>query len=148
MNKISKYLNILNTFIVAITVVLLGMLMWGGELPNTQYDTPVYMDQIMWWAYTLLGLGALLAVFFAIYQLFTSPKQAVKTLIGLVGVIILVLIAYSLSDGTIMNIPGYTGTENTPEMLKFTDTILFIMYITSITAVGSIIVTEVIRKVR
>jgi len=148
MNKISKYLNILTTFIVAITVVLLGMLMWGGELPNTQYDTPVYMDQIMWWAYTLLGLGALLAVFFAIYQLFTSPKQAVKTLIGLVGVIILVLIAYSLSDGTIMNIPGYTGTENTPEMLKFTDTILFIMYITSITAVGSIIVTEVIRKVR
>ena len=148
MNKISKYLNILTTFIVAITVVLLGMLMWGGELPNTQYDTPVYMDQIMWWAYTLLGLGALLAVFFAIYQLFTSPKQAVKTLIGLVGVIILVLIAYSLSDGTIMNIPGYTGTENTPEMLKFTDTILFIMYITSITAVGSIIVTEVIRNVR
>jgi len=148
MNKISKYLNILTTFIVAITVVLLGMLMWGGELPNTQYDTPVYMDQIMWWAYTLLGLGALLAVFFAIYQLFTSPKQAVKTLIGLVGVIILVLIAYSLFDGTIMNIPGYTGTENTPEMLKFTDTILFIMYITSITAVGSIIVTEVIRKVR
>ena len=63
MNKISKYLNILTTFIVAITVVLLGMLMWGGELPNTQYDTPVYMDQIMWWAYTLLGLGALLAVF-------------------------------------------------------------------------------------
>ena len=148
MEKISKYLNILTIAIYAVTLVLLGMLGWGGMLPNTQYDTPVYMDQIMWWTYALCIAAVVVMVVFAIFQLFSSPKQAVKALLGAVGFIIIVLIAYSLSDGTIMNIPGYSGTENTPEMLKFTDTILFIMYIASIAAVGSIIVTEIIRKVR
>ena len=148
MEKISKYLNILIIVMFIITGVFLGMLMWGGNLPNMQYDTPVYMDQIMWWTYALLGLSVAVAIVFPLYQLFTNPKQAVRTLILAAGAAIIVFIAYSLADGTIMNIPGYTGPDNNPETLKFTDMIIYVMYIASIAALGSILVTEIIRKVR
>lgn len=62
--------------------------------------------------------------------------------------VILVLIAYSMSDGTIMDIPGYSGSDNVPGTLKFTDTILITTYFLGIGAIGAIIVTEIIRRVR
>ena len=64
------------------------------------------------------------------------------------GIVILVLIAYSISDGTVLNLPGYDGADNVPATLEFADTILFTMYFLGIIAIGAIIVTEIIRRVR
>jgi len=75
-------------------------------------------------------------------------KEAMKSFIALAGIVILVLIAYSMSDGTIMDIPGYSGSDNVPGTLKFTDTILITTYFLGIGAIGAIIVTEIIRRVR
>lgn len=148
MEKISKYLNILTIVMLVITIVLVGLFFGGGELPNSQYTTPIYTDQLIWWAYILFGLSAIGALVFPIYRLFTQPKQAVKTLITLVGIVVLVLIAYSMSDGTLLDLKGYSGPDNNPETLRFSDTILFTMYFLGIGAIGSIIVTEIIRRVR
>ena len=93
-------------------------------------------------------MTALAALVFPIGRLLTNPKQAVKTLIALVGVCLLVLIAYSMSDGTIMNLPGYDGPDNVEGTLKFADTMLFTMYFLGIGAVLAIIVTEIIRRFR
>ena len=71
-----------------------------------------------------------------------------KSFIALAGIILLVLIAYSMSDGTIMNIPGYSGADNVPGTLKFTDTILITTYFLGIGAIGAIVDTEIIRRVR
>lgn len=148
MEKIAKLLNILTIVMLVVTIVLVGLFFGGGDLPNAQYTTPIYTDQLIWWAYVLFGLSTITAVAFPIYRLFTRPKQAIKSLIALVGLAVVVLIAYSLSDGTLMNLPGYTGPDNNPETLKFSDTILFTMYFLGIAAIGSIIVTEIIRRVR
>ena len=51
MLKVTKLLNILTIAMFAITVVLVGLFFFGGELPNAQYSTPVYTDQLIWWAY-------------------------------------------------------------------------------------------------
>ena len=103
-----------------ITVVLLGLFYFGGELPNSQYVTPVYTEQLLWWSYLLFGVAIVAALVFPIARLFTRPKEAMKSFIALAGIIVLVLIAYSMSDGTIMNIPGYSGSDNVPGTLKFT----------------------------
>ena len=132
----------------AITVVLIGLFVFGGELPNSQYASPVYTDELIWWAYILLGATAVLALLFPIGRLLTNPKQAVKTLIAIVGVCLLVLIAYSMSDGTIMNLPGYDGPDNVEGTLKFADTMLFTMYFLGIGAILAIIVTEILRRFR
>ena len=131
-----------------ITVVLLGLFYFGGELPNSQYATPVYTEQLLWWSYLLFGIAIVAALIFPIARLFTRPKEAMKSFIALAGIILLVLIAYSMSDGTIMNIPGYSGADNVPGTLKFTDTILIATYFLGIGAIGAIVVTEIIRRVR
>ena len=144
MQKINKILNIVTIVMFVITVVLLGLFYFGGELPNSQYVTPVYTEQLLWWSYLLFGV----AIVFPIARLFTRPKEAMKSFIALAGIIVLVLIAYSMSDGTIMNIPGYSGSDNVPGTLKFTDTILITTYFLGIGAIGAIVVTEIIRRVR
>ena len=148
MQKINKILNIVTIVMFVITVVLLGLFYFGGELPNSQYVTPVYTEQLLWWSYLLFGVAIVAALVFPIARLFTRPKEAMKSFIALAGIIVLVLIAYSMSDGTIMNIPGYSGSDNVPGTLKFTDTILIITYFLGIGAIGAIVVTEIIRRVR
>jgi hypothetical protein len=142
MQKINKILNIVTIVMFVITVVLLGLFYFGGELPNSQYVTPVYTEQLLWWSYLLFGVAIVAALVFPIARLFTRPKEAMKSFIALV------LIAYSMSDGTIMNIPGYSGSDNVPGTLKFTDTILITTYFLGIGAIGAIVVTEIIRRVR
>ena len=148
MQKINKILNIVTIVMFVITVVLLGLFYFGGELPNSQYVTPVYTEQLLWWSYLLFGVAIVAALVFPIASLFTRPKEAMKSFIALAGIIVLVLIAYSMSDGTIMNIPGYSGSDNVPGTLKFTDTILITTYFLGIGAIGAIVVTEIIRRVR
>lgn len=148
MQKISKLLNILTIVMLSITVVLIGLFFLGGNLPNAQYTTPIYMEQLIWWAYILFGLSIVAALVFPIARLFTRPKEAIKSLIAVAGIVVLVLIAYSMSDGTIMNLQGYDGSDNIPSRLKFADTILYTMYFLGIAAVGAIIVTEIIRRIR
>ena len=148
MQKINKILNIVTIVMFVITVVLLGLFYFGGELPNSQYVTPVYTEQLLWWSYLLFGVAIVAALVFPIARLFTRPKEAMKSFIALAGIIVLVLIAYSMSDGTIMNIPGYSGSDNVPGTLKFTDTILITTYFLGIGATGAIVVTEIIRRVR
>lgn len=148
MLKVTKLLNILTIVMFAITAVLIGLFVFGGEVPNSQYSSPVYTDELIWWAYILLALTAVAAFVFPIGRLISNPKQALKTLIAVVGVCLLVLIAYSLSDGTIMNLPGYDGADNVEGTLKFADTMLFTMYFLGIGAILAIIVTEIIRRFR
>ena len=148
MQKINKILNIVTIVMFVITVVLLGLFYFGGELPNSQYVTPVYTEQLLWWSYLLFGVAIVAALVFPIARLFTRPKEAMKSFIALAGIIVLVLIAYSMSDGTIMNIPGYSGSDNVPGTLKFTDTILITTYFLGIGAIGAIVVAEIIRRIR
>ena len=101
MQKINKILNIVTIVMFVITVVLLGLFYFGGELPNSQYVTPVYTEQLLWWSYLLFGVAIVAALVFPIARLFTRPKEAMKSFIALAGIIVLVLIAYSMSDGTI-----------------------------------------------
>lgn len=144
----NKILNIATIAMLAITVVILGLFIFGGELPNTQYPTPVYTEALINWSAILFVIAAIAALAFPIARLFTRPKEAVKSLVALLGIAVVILLAYSLSDGTVMNIPGYEGPDNVPSRLVFADTILITMYILGIGAVLAILVTEVIRKVR
>lgn len=143
-----KILNIVTIAMFVITAVLLAMFMFGGNIPNQQYPTPVYTTAYLNWAYVLFGVAIIAAVIFPIVRLFTRPKQAMKSFIGLLGVIVLILIAYALSDGTPMNLIGYTGTDNVPSTLIFSDTILYTMYFLFAGAILAILGTEIYRRTR
>jgi len=147
-NTLSKYLDILTYVMIGLTAIFVAMFYLGGDIPNQAYDTPVYTDLLINWSKVLFIISTGLAVVFPIIQLVVNPKGAIKGLIGLVGLGIIILISYSLSDGTLLNLPGYTGVDNNPGSLEFADTILYTMYILGIGTVVAIVVTEVIRKLR
>lgn len=143
-----KILNIFTILMFAITVVFLGLFMFGGEVPNQSYPTPVYTSTLLNWAYILFGIAIIAAVIFPIVRLFTRPKQAIKSFIGLVGVVVVILIAYAMADGTPMKITGYNGPDNVPPMLILSDTIIYTMYILFAGAILAIIGTEIYRRVK
>ncbi|MDE5420175.1 hypothetical protein L3073_15650 [Ancylomarina sp. DW003] len=147
-NTLSKYLNILTYVMLGLTVVFVAMFYFGGEVPNAAYTTPVHTDSLIYWAKALFYITVGLSILFPIIQLVTNPKGAIKGLAGLAGLGLVILIAYSLSDGTLLNLPGYTGEDNNPSSLKFADTILYTMYILGVGAIASIVVTEALRKLR
>lgn len=143
-----KILNIVTIVMFLITVVLLGLFMLGGDIPNQLYTTPIYTGALLNWAYILFGLAIIAAIIFPIVRLVTRPKQAMKSFIGLVGVIIVVLIAYGMADGTPMKITGYNGPDNVPSMLILSDTIIYTMYILFVGAILAILGTEVYRRMK
>lgn len=144
----NKILNIATIAMFVITVVILALFMFGGNVANTELPTPIYTATLINWAYILFIVATIAAVIFPVIRLFTRPKEAMKSFIGLGAMIVIVLLAYSMADGTVMNIPGYDGADNVPSRLKFADMILFTTYIFSIGAVLAIAVTEIIRRVR
>lgn len=147
-NTLSKYLNILTYVMIGLTAIFVAMFYLGGEIPNQAYPTPVYTDILIHWAKTLFFVCAGLSLLFPIIQLVSNPKGAVKGLAGLVGLGLIILIGYSLSDATLLDLPGYTGGDNTPGALQFADTVLYTMYILGVGTVLSIVVTEVLRRLR
>lgn len=148
MLKFDKILKILTIAIFVVTLVLLGLLFFGGDVPNQLYKTPVYTGELLGWAYILFFICAGLSLIFPLFNLVTNPQKAIKSIVGIVALVVIVLISYSLSDGTPLVMAGYDGSQNVPSMLKFSDTMIYMMYILGAGAILAIIVTEVIRKIR
>ncbi len=143
-----KILNILTIVMFVITAVLLGLFMFGGKVPNQLYTTPVYTSTLLNWAYILFGIAIIAAIIFPIIRLFSRPKQAMKSFIGLAVVVVVVLIAYAMADGTPMKIIGYNGPDNVPSMLILSDTVIYKMYILFAGTILAIIGTEIYRRVK
>ena len=143
-----KILKIVTIVMFAVTAVILGMFIWGGDVPDQQYTTPVYTASLLNWAYVLFVIAVIAAVIFPIVRLFTRPKQAMKSFIGLAALAVVVLIAYAMADGTPMNIIGYSGTDNVPSRLIFSDSIIYKMYSLFGASIIAIFATELLRKVR
>ena len=138
-----KILNLVTIVMFVITVVLLGLFMFGGEVPNQPYTTPVYTSTLLNWAYILCGIAIIAAIIFPVIRLFTRPKQAMKSFIGLAGVVVVILIGYAP-----MKLVGYTGPDNVPSMLIFSDTILYTMYFLFAAAILAILGTEIYRRMK
>lgn len=146
MEKIKKLLGILTIVMVVITLVIFGLFLFGGNVPNQLYTTPVYTGTLLTWCYILGVIAVILALIFPLINLFTRPKQAVKTFIGLGIIFILILIAYALSDGTPLDIPGYNGPDNVPGRLIMADTLIYTISFLLVGAFLAIIGTSIYRK--
>ncbi len=145
---IEKILNIATIVLFLTTAIILGLFLFGEDIPNTQYKTPVYTGTLLNWVYILCGIAVFTALLFPTIRLFTRPKQAIKSFVGLLGIAAVVLIAYTMADGTPMKITGYTGPDNVPSRLILTDTIIYTMYFLFIAAIIAIVTTEILRRVR
>lgn len=62
------------------------------------YMNPAAPDTLIYWAYALVGFAIIVTILASIYGLIINPKGAIKIIIVLVGMVILAIIAYSISS--------------------------------------------------
>lgn len=146
--NLAKILKIATIVMIAITVIVLSLFIWGGDLPNELYKTPLYTDALLGWAYILFFVSVVGALIFPIVTILTNPKAAMKGIVGVASLLLIIGVSYALADGTVMNIPGYSGDDNVPSTLIFSDVVLYTMYILGISSILAIIATEIYRKVK
>ena len=150
----------------AIILIVLGLFYLGGDAQGA--DVIAGVDPEMWQPantnallmliYGLFGLAAgqavrtnILSVVAAVFQfgaaLKDSPANAIKSLLGLVLLVVVLVIAWAAGDGTPMNIPGYDGTDNVPFWLKLTDMFLYSIYILLFVTIVAIIASGIKKKI-
>ena len=127
-----------------------------GMLSSTDSLTEERIAAINWLGYFLkfsyiIGiLAAIFAVGFSIWnfalKFMDSPKKGLMALIPIILVLIVVFIAYSNASSDLLTMPSqYDGTDNVPNILKWTGTGMITMYIFFALAVGSIIYVEIAK---
>lgn len=142
--SISRFVKILLGLFIAVTVVFL-ILFYAGDVveEGTNQEHPVVTEGFIIWAYILLAITLFLTLGFSLFNMVTNPKGAKKSLVGVVGAGVVILIAFFLANDTPLYLPHYTGADNVPATLKMVDTGLFTSYIFAGIAIVAIVVSEV-----
>jgi hypothetical protein len=153
MKKQKLYIRIAEIFfftLMAISVVLtlifylnIGDINSSDPLPKQITDMGVTLDYLTYWAYVLTFLSVIFAIGFPAIQIFANPKAGIKAMVSVVGIGVLMFVAYQLGDDTIMNIAGYNGPDNVPSRLKVTDMGIFSMYAMVVGSVVALLYSEI-----
>jgi hypothetical protein len=118
-----------------------------GEV-TTGWEYLVYYrtDIALVWAYVLAILTVIASLVFPLIHVLSNPKGLIRLVAVLAGAVVIVVVAYLLSQDTPIAITGYTGTGNTdPLTLKLIDTVLFITYMLFGLALASILYSVISR---
>jgi len=95
--------------------------------------------------YTLLGIALLGAVWATVKGLLANPKGAKMALLGLVGVAVIIFLAYLFSSGSDISEIVLDKTNTAQWWVRPVGTGLLTFYILFIGVVGLILTTEVLR---
>jgi hypothetical protein len=153
--KIHKTSKMVLYITMAITIVIAVLFFLGGEVPVEErvvptVPEPVFTDLLIYWVYFLVACTVLILLGFGITSfassLKTQPKKALNSFLIVLAFLILLVITYSLGDGTPLNIVGYTGPDNVPVRLKMTDMFMFTMYIMLTLTILSMIFSPLLKQ--
>lgn len=138
-----------------ISIIVVALFIFGGQVPEGEkivpdMSQPQFTDILLYWAYILLGLTIFALLFFAVIGFFKNLKESPKSALGsffvLVALAALLIVTYVIGDGTLLNIPGYDGSDNNPGTLKMTDMWLYSAYVMLALTIGAIIITPLLGK--
>ena len=142
----------------ALILVVLGLFYFGGDATGAaalsgvdpEMWQPANTDALLYLMYVLFGLAIAATVIAAVFQfgaaLKDNPANAIKSLLGLVLLAVVLIVAWAMGDGTPMQIPGYSGTDNVPFWLKVTDMFLYSIYFLLGATIVAIILSSIKKK--
>jgi NADH:ubiquinone oxidoreductase subunit 6 (subunit J) len=105
-------------------------------------------DILLYGSYLLIIIGAIVAIFMPLIKSLDNPKSLLKTVIGIVGIVVLFFIAYSISSNEVLPKFEADPFNLTPQGSQVVGGMLITTYILSIVAIGSIVLTEVTKAIR
>lgn len=153
--KIHRTSRITLYIAIAISLVVMGLFYLGGQVPEAQkivagQSQPTFTDIVLYWCYVILAITIVVLILFAIVGFFTSlkdnPKKALGGLVALVGIAVLLIITYVIGDGTLLNIPGYSGNDNNPTTLRMTDMWIYSVYVMLALTILAIILSPIFKR--
>ena len=124
----------------AAILVVLGIFYFGGDAQgdvvlvgvDPEMWQPAQTESLLYLMYGLFVLAVVAMVGAFILQfgsaLKDNPVKALKSLLGLILMVVVMVIAWSMGSGEKMDIPGYDGSDNVPFWLKVTDMFLYTIY--------------------
>ncbi|ADV45227.1 hypothetical protein [Bacteroides helcogenes] len=153
--KVSYY--VLYAMLAAILVVL-GLFYFGGDAQgdavlmsvDAEMWQPAQTDALIYLMYGLFVVAIIATVVGVVFQfgaaLKDNPGAALKSLIGLLILVAVVVVSWVMGSDEPLKIPGYSGTDNVPFWLKLTDMWLFSIYILFGATVLAIIFSSIKKK--
>ena len=142
----------------AVTIALIALFFLGGNVaPENQYmelvgiDEPNFTNGLLYWIYILLAVTVFSVFAFSIFgfinNLKHNRKRALNSLVTLAIFAVLLVIAYSIGDGTPLNILGYEGPDNVPARLKLTDMWIYSVYILMTLVILAMLFSPLIKRI-
>ena len=105
-------------------------------------------DIMLYAGYALVGLGAVFAIVLPLIKSLDDPKSLLKTGLGVVLIMILFFIGYSISSNEVL--PKFEGEpfNLTPGMSQLVGGCLITTYILVITTLVGIVLTELNKAIK
>ena len=103
----------------------------------------MFLDIILYIGYIMLFGTALIAVGFSAFNMFREGKKALVSLIGIVVILVMFIIAYSLSVGE--EVRGATSNEvlATAGEARFVEAMLYCFYVIMAASIGTAVYSAI-----
>lgn len=135
-NKAFKYIKYLSYVMLLLGVgvfayFIIASLMYpepSTEFPMGTVGAAMGVNVMLIYTYIIFALAIIIAVVFPVINIISNPKGAMRSLIGLIAMIVIFLVSYLLaSDAPVPN-PAENGFFDDPVTLKLTDVGLYAGY--------------------
>ncbi len=130
--------------VMAFVLVVLGMFYFVGyNNPVGEYNAPEHTETLIYLMYAMFGICVAVTVIGAIAQfgaaLRDNPKSAIKSLIGLVLFVVVLVVSYGMgSDSPVVLADGSAYTDT--GWLKITDMLIYSIYfLFGVAAIGTLV---------
>lgn len=137
----------------AVLIVVLGLFYFGGEMSTPivpEMSNPANTDSLLFLMYGFLGIAVAITIIAFLYQfgvaLVDNPVKALKSLIGVILLVVVLLVTWGMGSEELLVLPGYDGSDNVPFWLRLTDMFLYTIYFLLIVTVLSIIGSSIMKK--
>ena len=153
--KIRRISNLVFLVAVAISLAVMGLFAFGGQVAEMDklipdMSQPIHLDLLLRWTYVLVAITVAVVLLFMIIGfvkgLKEHPKKAIGGFLALGALALLLIVTYSMGSGEQLYILGYEGPHNVYFWLKFVDMWIYSIYAMVVLTVLAIIVTPLIAK--
>lgn len=139
-------------------IAVLAIFFLGGssEMPELNLAPelwkPAYTDLLLYWCYLVMIVSLVATFGFTIIhftkELKDRPTETFKSLSGLIAIVAVFFVCWTLGSGETLTIPGYEGKENVYFWLKWSDMLIYSCYILLACGIGSVVLFGALKAVK
>lgn len=105
-------------------------------------------DIMLYVSYALVGIGAVVSILMPLFKSLDDPKSLLKTGLGVIGILVLFFICYSISGNEVLPKFESDPFNLTPAMSQMVGGLMITTYVLTIVALVGIVVTELNKAIR